>query len=170
MRSGKFGNPFSICRWGLTWLRARTQTHARAHACVLACVREGLLPFSHGRKWRKTELTGLRGEREADGDTERRLRHSAADKPEETLDVALLNSPMDQEMISNSKRKSPESNICKQIPTLPPPTPDCLVLEGWVLTQQKISRRRKSPFCMVGFNVPLTPLPFLHPFLLFRAA
>lgn len=65
---------------------------------------------------------------------------------------------MDQEMISNSKRKSPESNICKQIPPTPP-TPDCLVLEGWVLTQQKISRRRKSPFCMVGFNLPLTPFP-----------
>lgn len=89
-----------------------------------------MLPFSHGRKWRKTELTGLRGEREADGDTERRRRHSAADKPEETLDVALLNSPMAQEMISNSKRKSPESNICKQPPHHHPPHPPYPRLSG----------------------------------------
>lgn len=51
-----------------------------------------MFPDSHCRKWRKTELTGLRGQGEADEDGERRLRLSAAYKPEEALDAALLNS------------------------------------------------------------------------------
>ncbi len=150
--------------WRHTWLQAAPEEHDRLPCTHSAWMKWGCSPSSHGkhgRKWRKTELTGLKGQiqtadrlythstgdRQRSGEAREREREretlsaSAANK-QQTLDATLFNSQHgsdDQQLAYKNYPRAPSAN------KIPPSL--CLVWSSRVgCWRSRNFQLEKSPF------------------------
>lgn len=136
------------CRvhWGRT-------TGRRTVSCTYTALSEvGSFPSSHGRKWRKTELTGLRGQTAKRRGRERSQLRSPTNRHLTPL-FSTLNT--DRMMIGNYKKKnwprapSANKNTNKKKSPPPPLPPPHTVLSGPLglgVDAAEISSWRNPPF------------------------